>query len=266
MNVSISRPADTAPLAGWSERGHALLRGVLPAADIGAAAEVFRDYVAVLHRELKGYEKSLGASAARTVFSLTSAPEPVRNFVCSPVLGEIAARALGAATVRVLHFNGFFKPGGGIATPWHQDMVYVPLDDAIVTLWVPLVPVTPDMGPLIFATGSHREGPIDLAGVEGRYDISINEPMEPGDISIHSGWTAHRSAPNRSDRMREAVAIVYFADGTRVRSAEGGPAMMASLLEDCLTGLKAHDRARGPAVPVVYSTEPDLEKKWDEKP
>jgi hypothetical protein len=247
-------PAYDAQLASLDRRGHALLRGALPRSEVDGVRDVFRDCVAEIHRGLNPWERSLGASATRASFSLISSPEPIRKFVCSPVLGEVAAHALGVDIVRVLHFNGFFKPAGGMATPWHQDMIYIPLDcDAVVTFWVPLVPVSPDMGSLVFATGSHLEGPIELAGIEDRYGLSTNEAMEPGDISVHHGWTAHRSEPNRSDRAREAIAISYFPDGARVRSGDGGPPMMASLLAQCLFGLKPPDLARGPAVPVVYS-------------
>ena len=266
MTGAATLPVGGSGLAEFAERGHCLLPGILPAAVVGAAADRFRAYVMERHDSLNAFERSLGASATRTVFSLATAPEPIRAFVCSPVLGRIAARALGVPAVRVLHFNGFYKPGGGMATPWHQDMDYIPLVcDAVVTLWLPLVPVTPDMGPLMFATGSQHDGAIDLAGVEARYPIAVNPPMLPGDISLHSGWTAHRSASNRSDRMREAVAISYFPDGARVRSAGGGPPMMASLLADSLPGLKPQDLAQGATVPLVYSAESDPEPQWDDR-
>ena len=266
MNATAALPVAESWRTRFAERGHAIVRGVLPAAAVGAAADSFRSYVAERHLGLNGFERSLGASATRAVFSLADAPEPVRAFVCSPILGRIAARALEVPAVRVLHFNGFYKPGGGMATPWHQDMGYIPLAcTAVVTLWLPLVPVTADMGPLMFASGSHQDGEIDLAGVEARYPVAVNPPMLPGDVSLHGGWTAHRSASNRSDRTREAVAISYFPDGARIRSAADGPPMMASLLAEALPGLAPRALARGAAVPLVYRAQSDPELQWDER-
>jgi len=255
----MTRATDTLEIGSFVEQGHCVQPGAAPREAVLAAAAPLRAYVAQCHAGLNGFERSLGASATRTVFSLAAAPAAVRSLVCAPVLGRIAAQALGVPAVRVLHFNGFYKPAGGMATPWHQDMGYIPLAcDAVVTLWLPLTPVGADSGPLIFASGSHRAGPIDLAGVETRYPLRANPPMQPGDVSLHSGWTAHRSAPNRSDHPREALAISYFPDGARVRSAAGGPPMMASLLAEALGGLEPGAPARGEAIPLVYRA-PDVE-------
>ena len=115
----------------------------------------------------------------------------------------------------------------------------------------------------MFASGSQRDGPIDPAGIESRYPVAVNPPMLPGDISLHGGWTAHRSASNRSDRTREAVAISYFPDGARVRSVADGPPMMTSLRAEALPGLAPQDLAQGPAVPLVYRAE--IDPDWDER-
>lgn len=259
-------PDDLSGLDAFSDEGHCVLPGVLPAATVATAADELRAYVREKHQDLNGFERSLGASAMRTVFSLTAAPEPVRAFVCSPTLGRIAASALGVPAVRVLHFNGFYKPGPGMATPWHQDLDYIPLaGSGVITLWIPLVRVTPEMGPLVFAAGSHRDGAIDLASVEARYPLFVNPPMRPGDVSLHHGWTAHRSVANRSNRTREAVAISYFSDGARVRSASDGPPMMASLLSDALAGLAPDDVAQGANVPLVYRAETDSEPRGEHR-
>lgn len=266
MTLAAVRSRPDPELSDFASVGHCLVREALPPETVEAVAGAFRDYVRDCHSDLNGFERSLGASATRTVFDLATAPPAIRALVCSPVLGRVAAEALGVAAVRVLHFNGFYKPAGGMATPWHQDMGYIPLScDAVVTLWLPLVPVTAEMGPLIFASGSHHDGPIDLAGIDARYPVSMNPPMEPGDLSLHSGWTAHRSAPNRSDRTREAVAISYFPDGARVRSASGGPPMMASLLADALAGIEPGAPARGDSVPLVYAREPMPEYERDHR-
>ena len=240
-------------LLGFTENGHALLRQMLPRAGVEALRPVFQAYIAQMHKSLNAYEKSIGASATRATFNLLEAPQEIRDFICSPRLGEIAAQALDAPRVRMLHFNGFFKPGGGMATPWHQDMTYIPLDCAdTVTLWVPLVPVSQSMGSLAFATGSHRHGLEGLVNAQTKFPIAVNMPMEPGDISLHHGWTAHRSHPNQSQYTREAIAISYYPDGARVRVAAGAPAMVRSILEDCLPGLSPGDPAQGPATPIVF--------------
>jgi len=94
---------------------------------------------------------------------------------------------------------------------------------------MPLVPVTPEMGPMTFASASHRLGKLcDLAIGDASersfqravdaHGLACTEPVHyaPGDASFHAGWTLHRAPPNRTERMREVMTIIYFADGTRV--------------------------------------------------
>lgn len=247
-----TRP-DASDMAEFHEMGHATLPGALPATLIDGLRGTFLSYVAQKHEGLSGFEKSLGASATKATFSLSEAPKAIRDLVCAPALAEIAARALGADRVRVLHFNGFFKPGGGMATPWHQDMGYIPLDcEDVVTTWVPLVAVSEEMGPLVFASGSHRAGAQPMTDLGTRYPLRRAPEMMPGDVSLHHGWTAHCSLPNRSKQIRAAVAISYFPDGARLHLPDGGPPMMDSLRAECMPGLAPGDLVTTPATPVVY--------------
>src|SRR5205085_9863089 len=140
-------------------RGCLALRGVLSPEEMAAYRPSLRDYVMDRRQAMSAAERAVGASPTETIFSLAGAPRAVVDFVTSPRLGEIAARALGVEAVRLLHFSGFFKPGGGPATPWHQDLTYMPLDtDKVVSIWVPLTDITPEMGGLRFAEGSHLHG------------------------------------------------------------------------------------------------------------
>ena len=61
------------------------------------------------------------------------------------------------APLRLYHDQALYKePGGGI-TPWHADHYYWPLSsDRMCTVWVPLQQTPLEMGPLEFASGSHR--------------------------------------------------------------------------------------------------------------
>ena len=88
------------------------------------------------------------------MFNLWTHDERVRAFVFARRFARAAAELMGVAGVRLYHDQALFKePGGGI-TPWHQDQFYWPLDtDAHVTLWMPLVRVTPEMGPMTLRVG-----------------------------------------------------------------------------------------------------------------
>jgi ectoine hydroxylase-related dioxygenase (phytanoyl-CoA dioxygenase family) len=129
----------------------------------------------------------------------------------------VAAELMGVAGVRLHHDQALFKEPGGGFTPWHQDQFYWPLDtEHTITLWMPLVPVTPEMGPMTFASGPQRLGKLsdlpigdasEAAPVEA-HGLACNEPFRfaAGDASFHAGWTLHRAPLNRSERMRAGSA------------------------------------------------------------
>lgn len=236
--------------------GCGVLRGVLSAAEIARHGAALREYVLRIKSEGAGIDASPFGNVAtrevRTAYNLADAPADVRTVVTSPRLGEIAARALGVDSVRVLHFTGHFKPSGASATPWHQDLAYLPLDtNDVVSLWIALTDVDADMGPLVFAAGSHHAGPLERFERGGDFRLVQSPPMRAGDVSMHAGWTMHAALANRSTRDREAVTICYYRDGARI-AAGRNPIGTASFMAGCFAGLAAGDLAAGSLNPVVF--------------
>jgi ectoine hydroxylase-related dioxygenase (phytanoyl-CoA dioxygenase family) len=255
-----SYPLTAEQIAEVHERGHAVLRGVLSRAEVSAFRPALREYV-----QAKG-AVLVGGSSATAEYHLSDAPQAVADLVTSPRLGEIAARLLDAEAVRILHFAGLFKPAGGAPTPWHQDLAYLPLGgEKMITLWIPLTDFTPDMGTLVFAEGSHREGrTLGPAALE-TFPMAHNGPMQAGDLSLHLGWTLHSAQENSTDREREALAIVYYADGTRIR-VRGNLPVMQRLLNRYFAGLADGDPAIGPMNPVVFRREPTRPEQGGSRP
>ena len=116
-------------------------------------------------------------------------------------------------SVRLYHDQALFKPPGADRTPWHQDRYYWPLDtDRTVTMWLPLVDVDEEMGPMRFASGSHRAldfGDLAISSdTDRRLSALIEEqgwpiagaPVGAGDATFHAGGTLHSAGANRSDR------------------------------------------------------------------
>jgi Phytanoyl-CoA dioxygenase (PhyH) len=235
-----------------NRRGFITLRGVFSPEEIEGNRPAIRDYIMRSRQALDSSEQAIGASPRKTVCNLGEAPQEVADFIKSPRLGEIAARLLNVDAVRILHFTGFFKSGGGPATPWHQDLTFIPLDtQKALSIWVPLIDITPDMGALIFAEGSHLHGQLPPAAAKERFPIRQNGLMRAGDVSVHMGWTLHTSLKNSSATMREAIAISYYADGARIRLNSNVP-MIQSFLDTYFAGLAPGDLAVGPMTPVVY--------------
>lgn len=147
----------------------------------------------------------------------------VKEFTFSKLLASVATQLLEVSGVRMYHDQALYKePGGGI-TPWHVDQVYWPLSNKkTVTAWIPLVPVTREMGPLGFAKGSHqmdlgRDHTISDESEELIKDNILRggveyhcEPFDLGDVSFHFGYTFHNAGTNETDIPRQIMTIIYM--------------------------------------------------------
>ncbi|KAJ8900756.1 hypothetical protein NDN08_000057 [Rhodosorus marinus] len=116
-------------------------------------------------------------------------------------LAQAAATLLGSKRLRVYQDSIFVKRGGDGPTLWHSDLNMAPLDtNRFVTAWIPLHPVTEELAPLCFATGSHT----DFSGcywkgrqflreedLSSRYQVQSYSPLKIGDVTFHHGWTLH---------------------------------------------------------------------------
>ena len=205
--------------------------------------------------------------------------ESVRQFILAPRFGKVAADLLGVDAVRLFKDQTYFKNPGGASTPWHQDGYFMPLDtDKIITMWLPLVDVTPEMGPMNFVDYSHRDGKYmgtsmpDETSIKNftenfrqrGYSFTNYGNFKAGDVTFHSGWTLHSALNNNSDRMREVLVIVYYADGAHIAPARSltksapfqeqfAERMRQQTRESCFPGLQPGDLAVTPMNPLVYS-------------
>jgi ectoine hydroxylase-related dioxygenase (phytanoyl-CoA dioxygenase family) len=118
------------------------------------------------------------------------------------------------------------------------------------------------MGPMIFASGSHRAGDLgDLAisdATDRRLSALVEEwrwpvvssPLRVGDATFHAGGTLHSAGANDSDRVREVLTVIYYATGTRV--AEPANENQRVDLEVFLPGTEPGDDAATELNPVLY--------------
>jgi ectoine hydroxylase-related dioxygenase (phytanoyl-CoA dioxygenase family) len=140
--------------------------------------------------------------------------------------------------------------------------MYWPLDGSrCLTMWMPLVDITPAHGGLAFAVGSHVDGPLSDIGIsdasEEHFDrllaeraVVVDQPvaMRAGDASFHSGWTVHQALGNTAGRMREVMTVIWFADGLSV--LEPANPAQANDLATWLPGLAPGQLAASPTNPV----------------
>ncbi|GAA4310718.1 phytanoyl-CoA dioxygenase family protein [Compostibacter hankyongensis] len=215
----------------FRQNGHILIRDILSSAEAAAYRDVIVGAADKYNTEKRKLEdRDTYGKAFLQIMNLWRVDEKVRQFVLAPRFARIAAQLLGVERVRVYHDQALFKEPGGGPTPWHQDQYYWPLDTPdTITMWMPLVDITIEMGMLTFATGSHTRGSVfdyeisdDSESEFDQYVKTTGFPitratrMKAGDATWHYGYTIHNAPGNASPLRREVMTIIYFADGARI--------------------------------------------------
>ncbi len=121
-------------------------------------------------------------------------------------------------------------PHDGKAVAWHQDSSYWPLSPSkALTVWLAIDDVDMENGGMKFIAGSHLHGHMTYRPSTAeehnvlnqtidnpeQYGKLIENPLQAGQISIHSDLLLHGSEPNCSDRRRCALTLRYAAADVR---------------------------------------------------
>ncbi len=255
-------PADA--IAAYGRDGHVLLRAVASAEEVAAFRPVIAAAAMRYNNERRPMsERDTYGKAFIQVMNLWRHDPGVARFTLAKRFAGIAANLLGVKRVRIYHDQALFKEAGGGHTPWHQDSVYWPIDGTrCVTMWMPLIDITPDMGAMSFCSRTNTAGSLGEAVISDDSDahfaalvaelghpVSTPVPMAAGDATFHGGWTVHNACANTSGPLREVMTVIYFADGLTVREPEN-PAQQRDL-DTWLPGLVPGDVAASEINPLV---------------
>jgi ectoine hydroxylase-related dioxygenase (phytanoyl-CoA dioxygenase family) len=197
------------------------------------------------------------------IMNLWEVDENVRRFTLAKRFAKIAADLMSVERVRLYHDQALFKEAGGGHTPWHQDQYYWPIDtDNTITMWMPLVDISVEMGMLTFASGSQELGFLGNLAIsddsekilgdlvkEKDYPVTRANTMKAGDATFHAGWTLHSAPGNHSDTMREVMTIIYMADGAKVTQPKNQN--QEADRQRWLMGLEAGSVIDSPLSPVI---------------
>ena len=249
----------------YQKNGVVLLRQVCTSEEI----EIFRKHITSTVLEYGKSQKKLSerdtyGKAFLQLINLWRDNETVKQFVFAKRFAQIAAKLSRSSAIRLYHDQALYKESGGGYTPWHQDQFYWPLGtDQAITMWIPLVDATEDMGTMTFAAGSHKEGYIKQVGIsdeshsffnnyvyDKNYQIFYSGDLKAGDATFHNGWTLHRAGPNLTNNLREVMTTIYFPDGIKI-SEPDNPNRKIDL--DCFfPGMKAGQQAANDLTPILH--------------
>jgi ectoine hydroxylase-related dioxygenase (phytanoyl-CoA dioxygenase family) len=227
---------DESQIEEFRKNGNTLVRNVMRTDEVSMYREVINAAAYKYNTEKRALnDRDTYGKAFLQIMNLWEVDEEVKKFTLAKRFAKIAADLLGVENVRIYHDQALYKEPGGGFTPWHQDQYYWPLDtNNTVTMWMPLIDITVEMGMLTFASGSHTAGfaeNIDISDEsESRlvkfikdkgFPITRPEFMNAGDATFHYGWTLHSATGNNlKDVTREVITIIYFADGAHVTTPQ----------------------------------------------
>ena len=215
----------------FRENGFIKLKNVLPGETIRYMNETISTEVARLNTQhLPIEQRDTYGKAFLQIMNLWTKSDSVKEIVFSKRLAKIATDLLGVKGVRMYHDQALFKEPSGGHTPWHADQYYWPLsNDNTVTVWIPLQETPLEWGPLEFSAKSQQiqEGRnlkiSDESEKELHKKLTLNdfkqvvEPFDMGEVSFHTGWVFHRAGPNKTDKMRKVMTIIYMDKDMRLK-------------------------------------------------
>jgi ectoine hydroxylase-related dioxygenase (phytanoyl-CoA dioxygenase family) len=232
MNQSLSTmyPISQDQIGQYQRDGHILLKNVAAQEDVKVIRPLI---IGIVDGVAKAGETQGRISDYSKMFTQTTnvwrKNELIREFIFADRFARIAADLMGVNGVRLYHDQALVKEPGGKPTPWHQDYYYWPLaTEHAITMWMPLVDVTTEMGSMSFVQGSHVESayeqlPISETSQEYFERVIKNQngkirsySLNAGDATFHSGRALHSAHANASSRRREVITVIYYADGTRI--------------------------------------------------
>lgn len=246
--------------------GHILLRRVCSRDEV----EAYRAYIGAAVAEHAKTQKDLSerdtyGKAFLQIVNIWTHDEVVKNFVFAPRFAKIAAQLSRSRSMRLYHDQALYKEGQGGFTPWHQDQFYWPLDtDQSITMWMPLVDVSEEMGTMCFASGSHKNGYLGEISISDEseayfeeyvkkqgYTVFRSGDMQAGDATFHHGWTLHGAGPNNTDFMREVMTIIYYPDGTKLLKPDHQNRQID--FDAFFSGMKPGQAAASDLTPILYT-------------
>jgi len=252
-------------IAAFRHNGHILLKGVASPSEIAYYQPYITAAVNRFNTEQRPIaERDTYGKAFLQIMNLWVRDDAVRRFTLARRFARIAADLMGVSGIRIYHDQALYKEPGGGFTPWHQDQYYWPVDtDHTVTLWMPLIDVTPEMGMMVFASGSQDAGYIEDLPISDKseqvfqqfvrdrgYPLSRPRAMTAGDATFHRGWTLHCASENKTTLTREVMTIIYVADGSHALKPDN-PNRVHDLA-DWMPGVKPGDLIASPLNPRVY--------------
>lgn len=169
--------------------------------------------------------------------------EPFRSFMFSERMAQNATRLVNRKRLKGVDVPLRYridlllkKRPGAAGSTYHQDSSEHGSDRVgELQFWLALAEVTPEMGAMRFVSRSHREGPLGSVFNDDRGDLlkqfpnltsvlELSPPLhyQPGDCTVHHGYTVHGGPDNTTDEPRWSYLFSYSPADTRYWNGNAG--------------------------------------------
>ena len=252
-------------IAKFQRDGYIKLKDVLSAEVLDYYGREITRQVLLLNKDATPLEqRTTYGKAFLQIMNLWTKSEIVREVVSGKRLARIATELLQTRGVRMYHDQALYKEAGGGYTPWHIDQFYWPLSsEKTVTAWIPLHAVPLESGPLMFSVGSQRIKVGRDLEISDESEKKIDEalkisnlpqdetPFDLGEVSFHIGYTFHRAGPNKTEKAREVMTIIYMDQDMRLATPKNK--WQEGDWHGWMPGAQIGEIINSPLNPVLYS-------------
>ncbi len=194
-------------------------------------------------QQWKERQEKAGADRPNVHLALAKDAEPYRSFMFSERMSQNAMRLVNKKRLKgvdvALRYRidmHILKPPGAAGATYHQDSSEHGSDRVgELQFWLALEEVTPEMGAMRFVSRSHREGPLGSVFNDDQGDLleqfpnltsvlELSPPLhyQPGDCTVHHGYTVHGGPANSTDKPRWSYLFSYTPADTRYWNGTAG--------------------------------------------
>lgn len=234
---------DENDLEFFHREGYLVIERAVDAGRVEAARRAVDDLIDGKNPDFRGVqlESGVGAAAAaemapdarrravRKLMSFVDYDERLGGLAADAGILGLVERLTGDRPI-LFQDMALLKGPGGREKPWHQDAAYfnLPLDTAIVGVWIALDPATVDNGCLHILPGTHREGPVEhfkvrdwqICDTQVQTPRDVAVPLEAGGCLLWHGMLHHGSPANDTTTTRRALQFHYKPQGSGQTSTE----------------------------------------------
>ncbi|MFD0763254.1 phytanoyl-CoA dioxygenase family protein [Mucilaginibacter lutimaris] len=197
------------------------------------------------------------------MINLWQTDEKVKELICNPCIGEMAANLAGVDGIKIWHDQALFKKPWANPTSWHLDTPFWSFSDRrALSIWIALDDATLENGCLFFIPGSHKKTGFENPGIGKNMDSifeyypgiknlpSVAAPMKAGSCSFHNGLTIHGANANMTSGSRRAMTCAYMPNGSRYNGIQN------ILTDEQISELKIGDLLNDEhQTPLIYNKE-----------